>query len=844
MNTTKRNIATTLLAAMLSGVALAQNSAFFEPYKKTDLRMPAVPLVTSDPYLSIWSPYDRLNDGDTRHWTNDPKPLEGLLRVDGKTYRFMGAAERKILKPIVPMAADEAWDADYTMQTPAEGWQHKDFNASGWQHGKAAFGTDNNDYIGTPWTDNDTHIYVRRTVDLTAADLEKDIYLVFSHDDAIEIYLNGTQVATGIMDWVEGVTVKLTDEQKRLLKPGKNVMAAHCYNKTGGALVDFGLFENVFRDNDRIMQAKQKSCSVMATSTYYTFACGPVDLDLVFTAPMIIDDYDMLSAPANYVSYRVRSNDKKPHSVQFYLSATPQQAVDKTSQPTVTTLTREEGFDILKSGTIDQPILASKGDGICIDWGYFCMPAVNGKVSLSTEADIKQAFITEGKLPQSQKQICCRKASEMPTMAYVHDFGKTTQGESYTLLGYDEVQDIEYMYNRYQAYWAHGGKVTMAAMLKRMKEGYVDIMTRCREMDRRIYDDAIKAGNKKYAEVLSGAYRQVIAAHKLFQDKDGKLLFFSKENNSNGCVNTVDLTYPSAPLFLVYNPELEKGMITSILDYSKSGRWTKPFAAHDIGTYPIANGQVYGGDMPLEEAGNIITLVAMICRMEGNTNYVDPYWDILTTWADYLADNGQDPENQLCTDDFAGHWAHNTNLAVKAIMGVTGYALLAEMKGDTATAAKYMAKARAMGAKWEKDAREDDHYRLAFDREGTWSQKYNMVWDKIWGTGIFPNNAIEREIKYYLTKQNAYGLPLDNRKDYTKTDWIMWTAAMASDRSDFLKLADPVYKYFNETTSRVPMNDWSNTSEPTMVGFKARSVIGGYWMKVLVDMMKENKPQN
>lgn len=838
---TKRNMITTILAAVLSGTALAQNSVFFEPYKQTELRMPAVPLVTSDPYLSIWSPYDKLNEGDTRHWTNDPKPLEGLLRVDGKIYRFMGAAERKILKPIVPMAADDAWEADYTMQTPADGWQRQDFIPSGWQHGKGAFGTDNNDYINTTWTGNDTHIYVRRTINVTAADLEKDLYLVFSHDDAMELYINGTQVATGIMDWVEGVTVKLTAEQKKLLKPGKNVMAAHCYNKTGGALVDFGLFENVFRDNDRIMQAKQKSCSVMATSTYYTFACGPVDLDVVFTAPMLIDDYDLLSAPANYVSYRVKSNDKKAHDVQFYLSATPQMAVNKTSQPTVSTVIREEGLNILKSGTIDQPILASKGDGICIDWGYFCMPAVNGSISLSTEAAIKQAFVDEGTLPQSQKEMKCYKASEMPTMAYVHDFGTTKSGESYTLLGYDEIQDIEYMYHRYQAYWAHNGKVTMAAMLRRLKEGYADIMMRCREMDKRIYDDAMKSGGKKYAEVLSGAYRQVIAAHKLFEDKDGKLLFFSKENNSNGCVNTVDLTYPSAPLFLVYNPDLEKGMITSILDYSKSGRWTKPFAAHDIGTYPIANGQVYGGDMPLEEAGNIITLVAMICQMEGNTQYADPYWDVFTTWVDYLVENGQDPENQLCTDDFAGHWAHNCNLAVKAIMGVTGYAMLAQMKGDAVTANKYMTKARQMGAKWESDAREGDHYKLAFDREGTWSQKYNMVWDKIWGTQIFPNNAIEREIKYYLNKQNPYGLPLDNRKQYTKTDWIMWTAAMADSQADFLKLTDPVYKYFNETTSRVPMNDWSNTDEPTMVGFKARSVIGGYWMKVLVDKLAENK---
>ena len=360
-------------------------------------------------------------------------------------------------------------------------------------------------------------------------------------------------------------------------------------------------------------------------------------------------------------------------------------------------------------------------------------------------------------------------------------------------------------------------------------------MQRCRDFDKLIYDDGLQAGSTHYAEMLSATYRHVIAAHKLFQDEDGNLLFFSKENNSNGCVNTVDLTYPEAPLFLAYNPELQKAMMTSIFDYSLSGRWTKPFAAHDLGTYPIANGQVYGGDMPLEEAGNMLTLAAQLCRQDGNTAYVDKYYELLRTWADYLAQNGQDPANQLCTDDFAGHWAHNANLAVKAIMGVTAFAEIARMKGDQNVAKSYMTCAQKMAEQWEKDAREDDHYRLAFDRQGTWSQKYNMVWDKLWQTQVFPSSTMEREIQYYLKQQNRYGLPLDIRKDYTKNDWIMWTAAMARDKKTFLRFMEPVYAYMNETESRVPTSDWYDTKTGRMVGFKARSVIGGFWMKVLMD---------
>lgn len=822
-------------------LANAQTPETFVPYKATKLRLPSVPLVVSDPYFSIWSPFDKLNDGDTRHWTNDEKPLEGLLRVDGKTYRFMGSKEKHLLETLVPMADEAEWTALYTRENPGQGWEKPDFTPSGWKEGKAAFGTPDLSNVRTRWTEQNSDLYVRREVELKAEDLNSDLYMVYSHDDVFEIFINGKSVAKTGETWREGVKLHLGADVKKLLKPGKNIIAAHCHNTTGGAYTDFGLFKNLATSNAQIVQAEQKSVSVLATSSYYTFVCGPVELDVVFTAPMLIDDYDLLSTPINYISYQVRSTDKKSHDVQFYLSANPLQGVNKPSQATVSSSVIKNGIKYLKTGTVDQPILAKTGDGICIDWGYFYMPNVNGNVSLGSDNKIKDVFLSSGSLPMSETKVVCHKASQMPTLAYVHNFGRVSNASSFAMLGYDEIDDIEYMYERYKAYWAHGGKVTIFDAFEKLMNNYDDIMAKCRAFDKMIYEDGVAAGSVKYAEILSASYRHVIAAHKLFEDKDGNLLFFSKENNSNGCVNTVDLTYPEAPLFLAYNPDLQKAMMTSIFDYSYSGRWTKPFAAHDLGQYPRANGQVYGGDMPLEEAGNMITLAAMISKIEGNTNYVNKYWDIITTWTNYLVENGQDPANQLCTDDFAGHWAHNANLSIKAIMGVAGYAEMARMKGEAATADKYMKIAKDMAAKWEKDAFEKDHYRLAFDRENTWSQKYNMIWDKLWNTNIFPNGAMQREIKYYLTKQNKYGLPLDSRKDYTKNDWIMWTATMAPDNKTFLKFVDPIYNYINETESRVPISDWYDTKTGLMTGFKARSVIGGFWMKVLADKLAVKK---
>ena len=160
--------------------------------------------------------------------------------------------------------------------------------------------------------------------------------------------------------------------------------------------------------------------------------------------------------------------------------------------------------------------------------------------------------------------------------------------------------------------------------------------------------------------------------------------------------------------------------------------------------------------------------------------------------------------------------------------------------GMEKVADEYAAKAKEMAIKWEQMANEGDHYRLAFDRSNTWSQKYNMVWDKMWNLNYFPGGVIEKEINYYLSKQEEFGLPLDSRKDYTKSDWIVWTASMSPDQATFEKFIDPLYKYINETPSRVPISDWFDAVTSKMTGFKARSVIGGHWMKVLMDKVQNN----
>ena len=205
----------------------------------------------------------------------------------------------------------------------------------------------------------------------------------------------------------------------------------------------------------------------------------------------------------------------------------------------------------------------------------------------------------------------------------------------------------------------------------------------------------------------------------------------------------------------------------------------------------------------------------------------------MTVWADYLCEYGLDPENQLCTDDFAGHFAHNSNLSIKAIVGIACYARMADMLGMKDVSDKYESVAKDLAARWKSMAADGDHYRLTFDRPGTWSQKYNLVWDELLDLNIFDEDIMDAEIPYYLTKQNVYGLPLDNRSTYSKSDWIIWTATMTDSQEDFEAFIDPLWKFYNETIDRVPMSDWFYTDKPEYCQFIARSVVGGYFIKML-----------
>jgi hypothetical protein len=592
---------------------------------------------------------------------------------------------------------------------------------------------------------------------------------------------------------------------------------------------------------------EQVGMSLTPTSTNYAFEGAGVHLDIRFFTPALPQDLAVLSRPVTYLEWSVRSTDGKPHRVKMYLDAAAALALDRPDQQVQWSRHRVGEMEVMRIGTKEQSVLSRSGDNLRIDWGHFYLGIPPGPAEAKLAAGysrIRPQWVnTLDVVAASDLESADYGTRDTPLLVATVDAGSVGANavSSYFVLAYDDVYSIEFFQRRLRPYWRTKG-FGVEAMLKAAVADYASLRERSAAFDKQLTDDLIQAGGAKYAAVAILAYRQALAAHKLARDIDGTPLYFSKENFSNGCIATVDVTYPGAPIFLLLNPALLQAQLEPVFQYVRTGRWNFPYAPHDLGQYPLANGQVYGGgednedrQMPVEESGNMIILMAALAKAQGNADYARQWWPTLTRWADYLKDKGMDPENQLNTDDFAGHSEHHANLSIKAIVALASYAWLAGELGHSDVARSYRATAEQMAAKWKQMAADGDHYRLAFDQPGSWSQKYNMVWDKLLGLKLFPPDIVSTEIAYYKTKQNKYGLPLDSRSEYTKLDWIYWTATMASSPQDFATLTDPVYTFLNETPDRVPMTDWYWTHTGKQRGFQARSVVGGVFIKMLED---------
>jgi hypothetical protein len=604
--------------------------------------------------------------------------------------------------------------------------------------------------------------------------------------------------------------------------------------------VDGSAFRLMGNEPKALPALPQVSLEVTPTRSIYDFEDSRVHVTLTFMTPALPQELEAFALPLSYLTWSVRSLDGLPHTVSLYHSASALLTVNRSDE--LVNLTQGTAGELVfpRAGTEEQAVAGSSGDDHRINWGYAYIAANSSqaRAAIGSGSGLVTAFAEHGEVAAENGFRLPRAANDgEPVMALSFDLGKVGPQAvtRQVIVAYDEIYAIKYFGKKLRPYWRRKG-TRAEEMLQQAARDYPRLAQRCAEFDAELLADAAKVGGAKYATICALAYRQCAAACGLAADANQQPLFFTKENTSNGDIATVDVFFPMDPQWLLLSPTLAKATLVPILSYASSWHWKFPNAPHDLGTYPIARGTDDGGEgMPVEESGNMLILCDAVAQAEGKPDFVAPWWPKLTQWAKYLEQYGLDPENQLCTDDFMGHLAHNANLSIKAILGLACYGDLCRLRGDAANAAKYRDLAKADAEHWMKVAAEGDHYRLAFDKTNTWSQKYNLVWDRILGLNAFPPTVAQQEIAFYKKMLQRYGLPLDSRTHLTKTDWTLWSATLAESSADFEALISPLCDYLNQTTARSPFVDSYRTDNIRSDGMHARPVIGGVFIKMLSD---------
>jgi hypothetical protein len=585
----------------------------------------------------------------------------------------------------------------------------------------------------------------------------------------------------------------------------------------------------------------QRSVVVSPTRTTYEFEGAGVRVTLSFLTPLLPDDLDVFARPVTYLTWTVQSTGPLPHTVSIYDSTSALLSVNKPQELVRWTCETMGPLTAWRTGTEEQNLLGVSGDDARIDWGYVYAVAPTARTTASAggaDETLSQSFVKTGTLPTQPDTRQPRAADDaQPVLAYAFDLGNVDRGPvtRHLMIGYDEIEAIKFFRHDLKPYWRRAG-ATPADLFQAAERDYDSLTRRCADFDRRLLADATEVGGVDYARICALAYRQCLAGYGLAADANGQPLYFTKENTSNGDIATVDVFFPGDPLLLLVSPTLAKASLVPILAYAASDHWKFPNAPHDLGTYPIARGTDSGGEaMPVEESGNMLILLDAVSQIDGNTHFADTWWLKISQWAKFLDQYGLDPENQLCTDDFMGHLAHNANLSVKAIVALGAYGDMCRLRGDASEADRYAKLAHEDANHWMQVDADGNHYRLAFDKPDTWSQKYNLVWDKVLQLHVFPPEVAAQEIAYYKTVLQPFGLPLDSRTKLTKTDWTLWTATLADNQADFTTLIAPICKYLDQTTARQPFVDSYHTDDPAKGGFHARPVIGGVFIKMLAD---------
>ncbi|KAI9373567.1 hypothetical protein BJX61DRAFT_502210 [Aspergillus egyptiacus] len=584
---------------------------------------------------------------------------------------------------------------------------------------------------------------------------------------------------------------------------------------------------------DRIRPAIVRTAEYTATHSIFTLSAGSVGVKLDFFSPISPSNYLRQSLPFSYLTVTV--SDAFDNDIQIYTSIDGRWAGKP--QNTVRSFHRD-GSTLAYALKVRNAVPYTEESDMAT-WGEAILSSrqtPGSKLSFSSgkRGEVRSQFVSNGKLSGTDEPW-------IPggIVAFAHDLGTISGEHSVNFaVGYVRKEAINYLGKPYTGYYRSEYPDTYKA-LSHFFDDYPAALLESETVDVEMTARAIVAGSRKYADIVTLSARQAWGGIDLTIPDDSfdtnDVLAFIKELSSNGNLNTVDVIMPAFPIYYVMDPDYIRLLLEPMMRYLAAGRWRLPYVIHDMGKhYPNAIGHddQKAEPMPIEECGNLMVLVLAYVRATGDTAWANQYMHLLKKYADYLAENSIDIARQLSSNDAAGALANETNLAIKAAVGLRAFGELSGLEEYSRIGEERADLFFTQGLGTDETR---SHFVLQYPgKPKSWKTPYNLYPDVLLNLNTFPKEAYQMGNTFFKTVRAEYGVPLDNRQDWAKSDWNMWLAG-TFDMTTRLEFIDDLWAFMSNGKHNWPFSDrYVATSakgrEPGLpVLCRARPTVGGHF---------------
>lgn len=568
-----------------------------------------------------------------------------------------------------------------------------------------------------------------------------------------------------------------------------------------------------------------------STHSIFTVTAGGRQFQLDFFSPVSPKNYLRQSLPFSYLTVTLAAGP--PSSVQIYSdidSTWAGQTTDSTWSYTAGGLT-----GVYQISTVNAATYSENSNGQAL-WGsavYATRPSASSSLTFQSGLinTVREQFINNGTLTGDQGPW-----SSTGAVGFAHDLGKTNKASAVTFaIGHVREEAINYFGEAQTGYYRSTCPDTVGAV-NHFLDDYAAANAESNSLDNLIQSTGISTYGSKYSDILALSVRQVyggveVTIPNTSLDTDQTRAFI-KEISSDGNINTIDVIYATFPIFYMLSPDYIKLLITPVFDYMATSAYTKQYAVHEVGrNYPNATGHPADGEeMPIEESGNVIMLTYAYQKATGKTDLANAYSAQLAQYANYLYDNGLYPPAQLSLNDALGKLANQTNLAVKAAVGLATYGALTGQKNYTTAGRNFADKI------WTESLGTDangTHFLIQYNIQ-PWFLVYNHYSDILFNLNVFPGETYNATADFYPSVRSPAGVPLDGSIGWGQTNWQSFVAATVNGPTRDLLIGD-LHTYMANGLNSAPFCDryWVQDSGSYTAGqsfsFRARPTLGSHF---------------